>query len=215
MLTADTETQLSVTAAAGSPGTTPAEGQSDGHAIKGCCRQQLRRIMPGTDPTSVESKLTQMHFGLELDRRLRTGRSTVTSLVAHPGGATDSQTPSRPPVHVRASRARLRGVSAVLLLQGKHAGAWPAVPAVRAVLDPDVRGGHLWGRRVLGLRGKPRQEPVWNHLTDAWSAARLWEASCDLSGFGLGTFPGQPHSTHTSSGEFETATASMTAPPPQ
>ncbi|MGW2748965.1 hypothetical protein [Streptomyces sp. NPDC001450] len=157
------------------------------------------------------SKLAQMHFGLELDRLLRAGRGTVTSLVVHPGDALDSLTPSRPPVHVRTSGARLRAAPAALLLQGKHAGAWPAV---RAVLDPDVRGGHLWGPLLLGLRGKPRQEPVWNHLTDAWTAARLREASCKLTGVGLGAFPGQPHSRHTASGAFETAKASMTAPPP-
>lgn len=141
--------------------------------------------------TYGRSQLAQMCFGLELDRRLRAGRSTVTSLVVHPDGALDSLTPSRPQIHVRTSGARLRGAPAALLLQGKHAGAWPAV---RAVLDPDVRGGHLWGSRVLGLRGKPRQEPVWNHLSDAWTAARFWDASCDLTAVGLGTFPGKPHS---------------------
>ncbi|MET9842915.1 short-chain dehydrogenase, partial [Streptomyces virginiae] len=67
---------------------------------------------------------------------------------------------------------------AALLLQGKHAGAWPAV---RAVLDPAVRGGELWGPRVFGLRGEPRREPVWNHLADPHVAARLWDMSRDLT----------------------------------
>jgi hypothetical protein len=69
----------------------------------------------------------------------------------------------------------------------KHAGAWPAV---RAVLDPAVRGGQLWGPRVFGLRGKPQREPAWNHLTDTSVAARLWDASRDLTGVDLGTIPG-------------------------
>ncbi|MFE2876124.1 SDR family NAD(P)-dependent oxidoreductase [Streptomyces roseus] len=125
------------------------------------------------------SKLAQMYFGVELDRRLRAAGSTVASVVAHPGGALDSLTPSRPPVHVRTAGARLGAVPAALLVQGKDAGAWPAV---RAVLDPAVRGGQLWGPRVLGLRGEPRLEPVWNHLADPAVAARLWEASCELTG---------------------------------
>ncbi|MER5432625.1 SDR family NAD(P)-dependent oxidoreductase [Streptomyces sp. NPDC002588] len=134
--------------------------------------------------TYGRSKLAQMYFGVELDRCLRAAGSTVASVVVHPGGALDSLTPSRPPVHVRTTGARLGAAPAALLVQGKHAGAWPAV---RAVLDPAVLGGQLWEPRVFGLRGEPRREPVWNHLTDTAVAARLWEASCDLTGADLGT----------------------------
>jgi NAD(P)-dependent dehydrogenase (short-subunit alcohol dehydrogenase family) len=125
------------------------------------------------------SKLAQMYFGLELDRRLRATGSPVASVVVHPGGALDSLTPSRPPVQVRTAGARLSAAPAALLAQGKDAGAWPAV---RAVLDPAVRGGQLWGPRVFGLRGEPRREPVWDHLADASVAARLWDASRALTG---------------------------------
>ncbi|MFI0983308.1 SDR family NAD(P)-dependent oxidoreductase [Streptomyces sp. NPDC021093] len=137
--------------------------------------------------TYGRSKLAQMYFGLELDRRLRAARSTVASVVVHPGGALDPLTPSRPPVHVRTTGARLRAAPAALLVQGKHAGARPAV---RAVLDPGVRGGQLWGPRVFGLRGRPRREPVWNHLADTSVAARLWDASEDLTGTDFRTVTG-------------------------
>ncbi|GAA2065135.1 SDR family NAD(P)-dependent oxidoreductase [Streptomyces albiaxialis] len=129
--------------------------------------------------TYGRSKLAQMYFGLELDRRLRAVGSTVSSVVAHPGGALDSLTPPRPPVHEPTTAARLRTAPAALVLQGKHAGAWPAV---RAVLDPAVRGGELWGPRVFGLRGAPRREKVWDHLADPAVAARLWAASRALTG---------------------------------
>ncbi|MEU9482559.1 SDR family NAD(P)-dependent oxidoreductase [Streptomyces decoyicus] len=129
--------------------------------------------------TYGRSKLAQMLFGFELDRRLRAAGSTSLSVVVHPGGALDSLTPSRPPVHVRTTGERLRGLPLGALVQGKEAGAWPAV---RAVLDPDVRGGQMWGPRVFGLRGRPRLEPVWDHLADATTAARLWDASCELTG---------------------------------
>ncbi|MFJ7591765.1 SDR family NAD(P)-dependent oxidoreductase [Streptomyces sp. NPDC097617] len=125
------------------------------------------------------SKLAQMYFGVELDRRLRAVGSTMASVVVHPGGALDSLTPSRPPIHVRTAGARLSAAPAALLVQGKHAGAWPAV---RAMLDPAVCGGQLWGPRVFGLRGEPRREVIWNHLADASVAARLWDTSCALTG---------------------------------
>ncbi|MFJ2753162.1 SDR family NAD(P)-dependent oxidoreductase [Streptomyces sp. NPDC087297] len=138
--------------------------------------------------TYGRSKLAQMYFGIELDRRLRAAGSTVASVVVHPGGALDSLTPSRPPVHVRNPGARLSSAPAALLVQGKHAGAWPAV---RAVLDPSVDGGQLWGPRVFGLRGRPRREPIWSHLADTSAAARLWDASRSLTGADPGAIPRQ------------------------
>jgi NAD(P)-dependent dehydrogenase (short-subunit alcohol dehydrogenase family) len=130
----------------------------------------------------ARSKLAQMLFAVELDRRLRAVGSTTLSVVAHPGGALDSLTPSRPPFHVRTAGERLRHLPLGLLVQGKDAAAWPAV---RAVLDPGVRGGQMWSPRLFGLRGTPRIEPLWNHLADTTTAARLWAASCDLTGHDL------------------------------
>ncbi|MFI9042275.1 SDR family NAD(P)-dependent oxidoreductase [Streptomyces sp. NPDC053726] len=127
----------------------------------------------------ARSKLAQMLFAFELDRRLRAAGSTTLSVVVHPGGALDSLTPSRPPFHVRTAGERLRHLPLGLLVQGKDAAAWPAV---RAVLDPGVHGGQMWSPRLFGLRGTPRIEPLWNHLTDTTTAARLWAASCDLTG---------------------------------
>ncbi|AUA13119.1 SDR family NAD(P)-dependent oxidoreductase [Streptomyces sp. SID8382] len=125
------------------------------------------------------SKLAQMLFGFELDRRLRAAGSTVRSVVTHPGGALDSLTPSRPPIHVRGTGERLRGLPAGVLVQGKDAAAWTAV---RAVLDPAITGGQLWTPRLFGLRGTPRRQPVRGPLADTEAAARLWSASRDLTG---------------------------------
>ncbi|MFF7191633.1 SDR family NAD(P)-dependent oxidoreductase [Streptomyces sp. NPDC008222] len=129
--------------------------------------------------TYGRTKLAQMSFGFELDRRLRAVGSTVLSVVAHPGGALDSLTPSRPPVHVTTPGERLRALPAGLLVQGKDAGAWPVV---RAVLDSEIQGGQLWGPRAFGLRGRPRREPVPPHMADPAVAARLWAASSELAG---------------------------------
>ncbi|MEQ0564941.1 SDR family NAD(P)-dependent oxidoreductase [Amycolatopsis sp. NEAU-NG30] len=125
------------------------------------------------------SKLAQMLFALELDRRWRAVGSNRLSVLAHPGGALDSLTPSRPPVHTRTAGQWLRGLPARVVLQGKDAGARPAV---RAVLGPDVDGGQLWGPRVFGLRGRPRLEPLWANLADPAAAARLWVESVALTG---------------------------------
>ncbi|MBD0692956.1 SDR family NAD(P)-dependent oxidoreductase [Streptomyces sp. CBMA123] len=128
----------------------------------------------------ARSKLAQMLFAVELDRRLRAAGSRTLSVLVHPGGALDALTPARPPLHARTTGERLGHLPLGLVVQGKDAAAWPAV---RAVLDPGVRGGPvLWSPRVFGLRGEPRPEPLWEHLADPVTAAWLWEASCELTG---------------------------------
>jgi NAD(P)-dependent dehydrogenase (short-subunit alcohol dehydrogenase family) len=126
----------------------------------------------------ARSKLAQMLCAFELDRRLRAAGSTVLSVVNHPGGALDSLTPDRPPVHTRTTGQRLRGLPAGLVLQGKEAGAWPAV---RAVLDPHAEGGRMYGPR-FGVRGTPRPETVKGVLADQELAGRVWAASVALTG---------------------------------
>ncbi|MFI5610902.1 SDR family NAD(P)-dependent oxidoreductase [Amycolatopsis sp. NPDC051903] len=125
------------------------------------------------------SKLAQLLFAFELARRLEAAGSGAAGLAVHPGGALDALTPSRPPVHVRTTAQALRAVPAGLVLQGKHAGARPAV---HAALDPSVRNGQLWGPRFFGLRGRPRLERAKGPLADAETAARLWAASAELTG---------------------------------
>ena len=129
--------------------------------------------------TYGRSKLAQMYTALELDRRLRATGSPVSSVLAHPGGALDSLTPSRARVHTRTTATRVLAAPAGLVLQGKDAGAWPAV---RATLDPAVSGGQMWGPHCFSLRGRPWREELRPHLTDAGLAARLWEASLELTG---------------------------------
>lgn len=134
----------------------------------------------GYDPkrTYGRSKLAQMLFAFELDRRLRASDSTCMSVVAHPGGALDALTPPRPGIHQRSGPRHLLTLPAKLLLQGKDAGAWPAV---RATLDPDVRGGQLWGPGRLGLSGRPHLETPHPHMTDPPTAEALWAASTQLT----------------------------------
>ncbi|WP_405698007.1 SDR family NAD(P)-dependent oxidoreductase [Streptomyces sp. NBC_01185] len=129
--------------------------------------------------TYGRSKLAQMAFALELDRRLRAAGSTCMSVIAHPGGALDALTPPRPGIHQRSGPRQLLALPAKALLQGKDAGAWPAV---RATLDPDVRGGQLWGPSRFGLSGKPHLETPHPHMADQPTGQALWAASTRLAG---------------------------------
>lgn len=129
--------------------------------------------------TYGRSKLAQMSFGFELDRRLRARGVDTASVVVHPGGALDSLTPARPPLFVRTTAQRLRGMPTGVALHGKDSGA---KPITRAVLDTEITGGQLWGPRVFGLRGKPHRETPHPHMTDFAVATALWAATTALTG---------------------------------
>jgi len=122
-------------------------------------------------PVYKMTKLAQMIFALELDRRLRAAGSTSASLLAHPGGALDGLTPSRPPVHARRPADLLKALPKSPVAQGKDAAAWPAV---RALIDPAAEGGQMWGPRLARSKGRPALERPTPLMQDAATANRLW-----------------------------------------
>lgn len=124
--------------------------------------------------TYKRSKLAQMVFAFELDRRLREAHSPVASIVAHPGGALDGLTPPRPPMFTPTAGTRLRALPLAPLVQGKDAAARPAV---RALLDSAAAGGQLWGPRLARSKGHPALESPNAAMTDRSAARRLWELS--------------------------------------
>ncbi|MFG2887324.1 SDR family NAD(P)-dependent oxidoreductase [Streptomyces sp. NPDC048297] len=129
--------------------------------------------------TYARSKLAQTVFALELDRRLRAADSHIRSVIAHPGGALDGLTPSRPPLRTRGRAEHLKALPKAVMAQSKENAAWPAV---RAALDPRIDGGELWGPRVLRGFGKPVREKVPAEWLDRDVAAELWQQSQRLTG---------------------------------
>jgi hypothetical protein len=98
----------------------------------------------------------------------------VSSLVAHPGGALDGLTPSRPPAFARGASSIARALPLAPVVQGTdHA----ARAAVRALLDPAAQGGQLWGPRVFRSKGAPALERTTAAMTSRETADRLWALS--------------------------------------
>ena len=137
--------------------------------------------------TYARSKAAQMLVALELDRRLRDGNIGVASVLAHPGGAHDGLSPRRAGVIEPTRMQRLKSSPFVAVGQGKDRGAWPIV---RAVLDPTVEGGQIWGPRLWSSIGQPRLEKPRGVirrialLDDDELARATWDAVEDLAGVG-------------------------------
>jgi NAD(P)-dependent dehydrogenase (short-subunit alcohol dehydrogenase family) len=126
-------------------------------------------------PAYGQSKLANLLFASELQRRLDEAGSPVTSTAAHPGiSATNlMRTEGRGP-GLRASQALIG-----LVTQSAEQGALPTLYAATA----DVPGGGYAGpRRLMGLRGAPKLVPRAAKARDVDAARRLWQASEELTG---------------------------------
>jgi NAD(P)-dependent dehydrogenase (short-subunit alcohol dehydrogenase family) len=124
----------------------------------------------------AQSKLADLLFALELDRRLRAAGWHVESLAAHPGyAATNLQTAAPPLLDALVMR-----VSNVLLAQSADAGA---LPVLYAATQPDLEGGTYVGPDGPGeFRGHPHIATPSAGAFDADVAARLWSVSEELTG---------------------------------
>jgi NAD(P)-dependent dehydrogenase (short-subunit alcohol dehydrogenase family) len=118
-----------------------------------------------------QSKLANLMFVYELQRRLAAHDSTTIAVAAHPGGTrTDLARDSSTPVKLFNS----------LLLQTPDMGA---LPTLRAATDPSVSGGQYFGPRgILEARGYPKVVQSSKQSHDTAAQHRLWAISEELTG---------------------------------
>jgi NAD(P)-dependent dehydrogenase (short-subunit alcohol dehydrogenase family) len=126
-------------------------------------------------PAYCESKLANLQFALELDRRARAAGLGLTSVAAHPGyTATDLQT-TGPQLAGRSLWARVMAVATPVLGQPAATGA---LPTLYAATRPDLPGGTLVGpSHLMESRGAPKVVGMSRSAQDPVAAARLWQVS--------------------------------------
>ncbi|AIR99192.1 oxidoreductase [Streptomyces glaucescens] len=126
----------------------------------------------------AQSKLANLLFTLELQRRLAESGSGVRAVAAHPGyAATNLQSHAGNPL----ARA-VMGIGNRLLAQSDRAGALPTLYAAVA----DLPGGSYVGPDGFAeMRGAPALVGRSAAASDPVAARRLWEASQELTGVGF------------------------------
>ena len=141
----------------------------------------------GYDPDRAygQSKLANLLFSYELDRRLRAVGSTVTALACHPGVVYTDLFANRTRLQQFMLSPAMRMIN-FWAVQNVRMGA---LPALRAATDPSARGGEYFGPRRPGLRrrfftGYPAVVESSARSHDDADQARLWRASQDLTGVG-------------------------------
>ena len=126
-------------------------------------------------PAYGQSKLANLQFMFELQRRLAASGSPVRAVAAHPGwAATELQQRTG-----NAVMNAFAGLGNRLLAQSSEQGAWPTLYAA----TQDIPGGSYVGPDGRGeMRGHPRLVSPSSAATDEDTARGLWELSERLTG---------------------------------
>ena len=128
----------------------------------------------------AQSKLANLLFAYELQRRLAAAGSNAISVAAHPGyAATNLQS-----VGPQMEGSRIQGAAMSLMnrvvAQSAEMGS---LPTVYAAASPDVRGGDYIGPGgLMGQRGWPKKVQSNSRSHDEADATRLWAVSEELTG---------------------------------
>jgi NAD(P)-dependent dehydrogenase (short-subunit alcohol dehydrogenase family) len=131
----------------------------------------------------AQSKLANLLFTYELDRRLRAAGTGVTALACHPGVVYTDLFATR----TRAQQFLLSPAMRMINFWAVQNARMGALPALRAATDPSADGGEYFGPRRSGLRrrfytGYPAVVDSSARSHDQADQARLWQVSEQLTG---------------------------------
>jgi NAD(P)-dependent dehydrogenase (short-subunit alcohol dehydrogenase family) len=122
-----------------------------------------------------QSKLANLLFTLELQRRAAVARVDLVSVAAHPGYAATNLQATGPRMAGRRLPELVMTVTNRLFAQSAAMGA---LPTLYAATEPAVAGGSYLGPAgPFQQRGHPRLVSMGRAATDPDTARRLWEVS--------------------------------------
>lgn len=122
-----------------------------------------------------QSKLANLLFTYELQRRLAAGQRNTIAVAAHPGGSNTELARNLPTIFKPAVAA----LGPVLF----QSAAMGALPTLRAATDPQVEGGQYYGPDGVGeQRGHPKLVSSSAQSHDEELQQKLWTVSEELTG---------------------------------
>jgi NAD(P)-dependent dehydrogenase (short-subunit alcohol dehydrogenase family) len=131
-------------------------------------------------PAYSQSKLANLLFANELDRRARQAGSGLVSVAAHPGYAATHLLSAGSEQAGRRLTGWVMSAASRLFAQSDAMGALPQIYAATA---PDVEGGQYFGPdRLFEMRCHPQKVTSSAAARDPESGRRLWQVSEDLTG---------------------------------
>ena len=123
----------------------------------------------------AQSKLANLLFAFELDRRARKAGVPVESMAAHPGYAATNLMSAGLNLDGRRPDGAIIVAATRLLGQSSAQGAWPSLMA--ATLPGLPGGSYIGPRGPAEMRGAPKIVGASRAARDEQAAAKLWEIS--------------------------------------
>lgn len=126
-----------------------------------------------------QSKLANLLFTSELQRRLAAGGRPTIAVAAHPGGSTTELGKESAGGLLSTMFGLMRPVLNATMSQSAAMGA---LPQLYAAVAPGVEGDDYYGPDGLGeMRGHPKKVGRTGRAKSAADAARLWDVSLELT----------------------------------
>jgi NAD(P)-dependent dehydrogenase (short-subunit alcohol dehydrogenase family) len=127
-----------------------------------------------------QSKLANLLFAYELQRRLARAGAATISLAVHPGYAATNLQTAGPQMEGSQVGTLVMRTANALFAQSAARGA---LPILYAATHPEMQGGEFIGPDgLLGMRGDPQTMTSSPKTYDEEAAGRLWEISAQLTG---------------------------------
>jgi NAD(P)-dependent dehydrogenase (short-subunit alcohol dehydrogenase family) len=127
-----------------------------------------------------QSKLANLLFAYELQRRLSQGNYQTISVAAHPGYAATNLQSAGPRMEKNTLQGSMMNVANRLFAQSAEMGALPTLYAATA---PDVNGcDYIGPGSMMGMRGYPHKASSSLASYDPELAYQLWLASEQMTG---------------------------------
>ena len=131
-------------------------------------------------PAYFQSKLANLLFIGELQRRLEQADSDAIAVAAHPGASNTNLGHESAGGILSTIMSATRPVFEKFFTQSAAMGA---LPTLRAATDAAAAGGDYFGPDGLGeQRGHPKKVAMSKRARDSADARRLWQISEDLTG---------------------------------
>lgn len=128
----------------------------------------------------AQSKLANMLYAFDLDRRFKEAGIDAMGVSAHPGYAATNIVYGGSERKTGALMTALVGLGNVLMAQSAAMGALPTLYATAA---PDIKGAEFIGPDgFMQFKGHPAQVPCKPKARDMEMAARLWKTCEQLTG---------------------------------
>jgi len=126
------------------------------------------------------SKMANVLFSNELNRKLAKNNINAIAVTAHPGYSSTNFQEKGPQAFNSKLDELAMNVSNALFAQNEKMGA---LPVLYAACGSDIQGGDYVGPSFFRLRGYPAKQKARGAAYDTVMAAKLWKLSEEMTGF--------------------------------